>query len=96
MNTKVKFRTQQACFTPDPYIPKFQDDWKLNGGGGDLWIYINNQNNSSSHQYWITLHSYDASKILRGDGSEVCFVKHIHLETVFHDFKISLTPALKP
>jgi hypothetical protein len=91
-----------VCFIPSPTAFIFQDAWKLKDGtgeinfkgkGNDVSIQLNNQNNSSSYQYWIDINGWSntKSRVIRGDGSEVCFpaVAALDLDK-YHDFKIVL------
>jgi hypothetical protein len=99
------FSKQQNCFTPDPNTYKFQDDWKLNNGSGeisfkgkgrDVYIKMNNQNNNSSFQYWIVINGWDntKSRITRQDDSEVCFVNVAAVDlNNYSDYKILLNKA---
>jgi hypothetical protein len=105
MNIKAKFRTQQACFNPETGVFRFDNNWKLTNGGGeitfqgkgrDVYIQVNNQNNSSSHQYFIIINGWDntRSKVQRGDGSEVCFpnVQALDLNKQYN-YRVVLDPA---
>jgi stress response protein SCP2 len=96
------------CFTPDPSTFKFQDNWKLNGGAGEiafkgrgteLIIQMRNQISDTTYQYWIHINAYSGtrSRITRDDGYEVCYPTHSNPMNlnVYHDFKIILDPSTK-
>jgi hypothetical protein len=104
-NLKNKFKTRQDCFIPDPNFYRFDDNWRLQNGGGvisfkgkgrDVYIQLNNQRDSSSFQYWIIINGWDntRTRVTRGDGTEVCFpVVPAHDLNQQFDYRLVLDPA---
>jgi hypothetical protein len=74
----------EECFVPDSSSYKFNEDWKLPGGAGeiefkgkgrDVYIQLNNNLHDTTRQYWIVIGGWDNqySKVMRGtDESVVC------------------------
>jgi hypothetical protein len=95
----------ETCFTPDPNAYKFNNDWTLGengsgdlvfkGTGRDVYIQLNNQMDSSSHQYWIVSNGWSntMSRVTRGDGSTVCEVPvaAVDLNTQ-NDYRVTFNP----
>jgi hypothetical protein len=84
-NVASNVLSEQAntCFIPDPTRFTFNNEWVFpsqqgsilfNGYGNDLYIRLNNQQDSSSYQYWIVMGGWSntTSKVFRGDGSVIC------------------------
>jgi hypothetical protein len=80
---KNKLKTKQTCVGLNPYYYTFNDGWTLNNGSGEIsfqgtgrdsYVKIHNQENDSSHQYWIVIAGWDNTntRITRGDGSTIC------------------------
>jgi hypothetical protein len=89
------------CFTPNPSNYKFQDNWALKNGGGEISfkgkgrdLYIQANQNSNKVDYWLVLNGWDnkQSRITRDtDSSVVCQPNVSALDLgKWYDYKVIL------
>jgi hypothetical protein len=101
---KNKLKTKQTCVALNPSYYTFNDGWTLNNGSGEIlfqgtgndgYIKIHNQENDSSHQYWIVIAGWNntKTKITRGDGSVTCEIPQTLDLGRTYNYRIILNPS---
>jgi hypothetical protein len=102
--SSLNFLEVIGCTTPDANSYKFDNNWTLNNGAGEIsftgkgrgaYIKINNNNSDLSNQYWIIIAGWDntMSKVIRGDGSTVCEIPQTVDTIMPYQYKLVLNPS---